>query len=313
MIQIYDKKVLIDKEKRMLKGNLHTHSNKSDGIYSIEELLKIYQNNDYDFLGITDHDVFCDENFDSEIVIIHGVEVSCIYTGNDKTKGEYTHFCCFDPYKKPKNEKYYYEDLQGLQNIIKDLNQIYSLIQLNHPLFSKMLDNELISLNDYQMIEIYNHDDFLEETGMQNSEQLVRGLLNYNKRILLTSGDDFHGPYKKVKNGRCFGGYIMVNANKEEKDIIKAIKEGRFYATTGPEILDYRIEKRKLKIETSPVKRIIFYSNMRKCKNIFSEDDTEITTGEYQIKGEEFYVWCKIIDKYGNIAWTQPIYLDTNL
>lgn len=68
------------------------------------------------------------------------------------------------------------------------------------------------------------------------------------------------------------------------------------------------MENGKLKIETSPVKRIIFYSNMRKCKNIFSEDGDEITKTEYQIRGEEFYIWAKIIDKYGNMAWTQPIY-----
>lgn len=302
------KEIFIDKHKVCVKGNLHTHSNKSDGMYSIKKLLKIYKENGYDFLAITDHDVFCDENIDEEIVLIHGIESSCLYEGKDKAKGEYTHFCCFAPYGKVKPKIQYYKNYLGLQENIKELNQEYSLIQLNHPLFSRFLDNEFIKLEGYQLIEIYNHDDFLEETGMQNSEQLIRELLNHKKKVFVTAGDDFHGPYKKVKNDKCFGGYIIVNSNKNEKDILQAIKDGKFYATTGPKILDYRIEDGKLKIETSPVKRIIFYSNMRKCKNIFCEDDSEIAKGEYLLQGEEFYVWAKIIDKYGNIAWTQPIY-----
>lgn len=316
MIKIYkhnQNNIFINREEKYLKGNIHTHSNKSDGIYTIKELMKIYKENDYDFLAITDHDVFCDENIEDAIVLIHGIEASCLYTGKDKTKGEFTHFCCFAPYKEIKTKIYKYKDYLGLQKNIKELNKQYSLIQFNHPLFSALLNDEFIKLEGYQLIEIYNHDDFLEETGMQNSEQLIRELLNHNKKILVTAVDDFHGPYQKVKNDKCFGGYIMVNANKNEKDIIQAIKDGKFYATTGPKILDYRIEKGKLRIETSPVKRIIFYSNMRKCKNVFQGEDDEITMGEYQLKGEEFYIWTKIIDKYGNIAWTQPIYLDTKL
>lgn len=302
------KEIFIDKNKKFMKGNLHTHSNQSDGMYSVKDLLKIYKENGYDFLAITDHDIFCSESVQEEIVLIQGIEVSCLYVGEDKTKGEYMHFCCFDPYKKAETKIQYYRDYLELQENINSLNRTYSLIQLNHPLFSRFLNNEFIKLNGYQLIEIYNHDDFLEETGMQNSEQLIRDLLNHNKKILVTAGDDFHGPYKKVKNDRCFGGYIVVNSNKNEKDIIQAIKEGKFYATTGPKILDYRIANGKLEIETSPVKRIIFYSNMRKCKNIFSEDGNEITKAEYQIRGEEFYIWAKIIDKYGNMAWAQPIY-----
>lgn len=302
------KEIFIDKNKICIKGNLHTHSNKSDGIYSIKELLKIYKENSYDFIAITDHDIFCDDDIEDEIVLIHGIEASCLYVGKDKTKGAYTHFCCFAPYRKVKPQIHYYKNCSELQENIKELKQEYSLIQLNHPLFCRFLDNEFIKLEGYQLIEIYNHDDFLEESGMQNSEQLIRELLNHKKKVFVTAGDDFHGPYKKVKNDKCFGGYIMVNASKNEEDILQAIKNGKFYATTGPQILDYRIENGKLAIETSPVKRIIFYSNMRKCKNIFCEEDFEITKGEYLLNGEEFYVWAKIIDKDGNIAWTQPIY-----
>lgn len=37
------KEIFIDKNKKFMKGNLHTHSNQSDGMYSVKELLKIYK------------------------------------------------------------------------------------------------------------------------------------------------------------------------------------------------------------------------------------------------------------------------------
>lgn len=104
----------------------------------------------------------------------------------------------------------------------------------------------------------------------------------------------------------------MVNANKNEQDIINSIKNGEFYASCGPEIFDYRICGRKIKIKTSKVKNIIFLTNKRKCKNIFDDNDKEINYGEYVLSGEEFYVWCKVVDKNGKMAWTQPIYIDNN-
>ena len=307
--------IYIDNTKKYLKGNLHTHTTNSDGMYSVNEVLDIYKNNEYDFLAITDHDIFCNNNYDkiNDIVLLHGIEYSCIYNGSDETKGEYTHFNCFLPKNSQSDEIYYYKDINEFQCNINKLNRKYSLIQFNHPLFSKFLDNEFIQFNNYNLIEIYNHKDFIEETGMQNAELLIRNLLNHHKKVLITATDDFHGPYTKTINDKCFGGYIMLDSKKNELDILNSIKDGKFYPTTGPVIFDYRMEGRILKIKTSPVKNIIFYSNLRRCKNCFSKDNTKINNAEYVLNGDEFYIWVKIIDFNGKMAWTQPVYIDNSI
>lgn len=299
-----NEKIFIDKNKKYLKGNIHTHSTNSDGMYSIPELLEIYQN--YDFLGITDHNKFCQEKYDKDIILLPGIESSCIY-GKDR----YVHFNCF--IKKNKDvldQMQYYKTIDELQKDINKLRNNYSIIQLNHPLFSRLLDTEWLQISGYDMIEVYNHKDYSDEYGLYNSEQLIRTLLNHHKKFYVTAGDDFHGPYKRTLNDKCFGGYIMVEAEKEASSILASIKDGKFYATMGPIILDYRLCGNKLKIETSPVQRIIFYSNMRHCKNIYSDMGEDITTGEYTLCGEEYYVWVKIVDASGKIAWAQPIYFE---
>ncbi|MBQ8496898.1 MAG: CehA/McbA family metallohydrolase [Clostridia bacterium] len=305
--------VFIDKAKQYLKGNLHTHTNLSDGKYPVSEVLKIYSENKYDFIGITDHDLFYEgENTSGEMLIIAGQEVTCDYIGDPECKGAYVHFSCFQKKAVP-IAPMTYKNAEELQKCIEELKKNYRLVQFNHPLFSSMFaklsENDVVSLNDYDLLEIYNHKDFRNETGISSAEVLVRCVLNARKKLLLTAGDDFHGPYKKAKNDYFGGGYIMVNAEKNEESILAAIENGDFYSTTGPRIIDYRRIGNRLEITTSPVKNIIFYSNVRRCKNILSDDGEDITFGEYEIRDADYYVWVKIVDTDGKTAWTQPLYL----
>ena len=39
------------------KGNLHTHTTRSDGHFDPEEVVRRYREADYDFLALTDHGV----------------------------------------------------------------------------------------------------------------------------------------------------------------------------------------------------------------------------------------------------------------
>ena len=63
------KTYLLPNDKRVFKANLHTHSSVSDGKIIPEELKKLYKENGYGILAITDHEVLvphpelCDEEF----------------------------------------------------------------------------------------------------------------------------------------------------------------------------------------------------------------------------------------------------------
>ena len=51
-------------------------------------------------------------------------------------------------------------------------------------------------------------------------------------------------------------GWVMVNAENNVPAILDALKNGRFYASTGPEIYDFRVEDGVAKIECSPVQSV---------------------------------------------------------
>ena len=305
--------IFINKDHKYLKGNLHTHTNLSDGKYSVSDVLNMYAEHQYDFIGMTDHDLYYEsEESANGLVVLAGQEVSCSYVGDPACKGGYAHFSCYQK-KGSFVPPMQYRNAAELQECIDTLKANYRLVQFNHPLFSTMFarlsDRDVISLRDYDLIELYNHKDFRNETGIFGADVLVRYILNEKKKILLTAGDDFHGPYKNAKNDYFAGGYIMVHAEKNEESILSAIESGNFYPTTGPEILDYRRIGNTFTITTSPVKNIIFYSNVRRCKNIMNDDNSDITSGEYTIREDDYYIWAKIIDESGKAAWTQPIFL----
>lgn len=47
--------VQFDERRKWYRGNLHTHTTVSDGRYTPEEAIALYQRMGYDFLALTDH------------------------------------------------------------------------------------------------------------------------------------------------------------------------------------------------------------------------------------------------------------------
>ena len=44
-----------NRNRKWFKGNLHTHTNRSDGRLSPEESVALYREHGYDFMALTDH------------------------------------------------------------------------------------------------------------------------------------------------------------------------------------------------------------------------------------------------------------------
>ena len=60
--------------KKWYKGNLHTHSTNSDGRLSPEEVIRLYREEDYDFLALTDHWFMGEERQEENFLLLSGAE-----------------------------------------------------------------------------------------------------------------------------------------------------------------------------------------------------------------------------------------------
>lgn len=132
-------------------------------------------------------------------------------------------------------------------------------------------------------------------------------LLGMGKRIWGVATDDCHGVAETCK------GYVMVNAENDVKSILKALEDGAFYSSCGPEIFDFYVEDGKAIVECSPAAKVRFHSDMHPTRIVFA-DNGEMTRAEFDLNGgwpgNYSYIRATVIDKDGKFAWTNPIFLD---
>ena len=99
--------------------------------------------------------------------------------------------------------------------------------------------------------------------------------------------------------------FIMVEADSLTKnDIIKAILNGKFYASQGPEVHAYR-EGDEIVVKCSPCSEIVFLSDWVWSKRVVEGES--LTEARYTPVANETYVRVQVKDKDGNLAWTNCI------
>lgn len=311
------KKYTLFPEGDFYKGNLHTHTNLSDGKLTPEETIARYKKNGYSFLGISDHMVygyypeFEDEHFLSlPAAEIHtfenGVAHHLLAVGDpEETK---FNFGTLDP---ALNQM----DVQSLINHIRAQN---NLAIYCHPYWSRVKLEQVVNLKEIVGIEIYNHECEMEwKSG--NAEVFFEHLWWHGRQVWCFGTDDTHS-----KEYTFCGGYITVKTpDFSHQGIIKAIAEGSFFASSAregaeaPRILDFFCEDGIAKLRCDPCRDAYFYfgcstdpkSWSYSFKSTHADKENPITSVEHEIPAETKYVKVSIQDFSGYNSWCQPLWL----
>lgn len=285
-----------------LKGNIHTHSTESDGLLTPEELAKAYHEYGYDFLSLTDHNMMVVHDKMKKIIMItgteHDIEYSpdkCIHIVGICAEGKSdTSYPC---------KRYSAQELTD-QQLIDRMRKDGQFVVIAHPVWSRMDPEELLKLEGYHGIEVFNNGtEHLCHGG--NAEFLWDLLLRNGKRVMAICSDDVH-----VKDD-CFGGWICVKTSERSyQAIMEAIFKGNYYASTGPTIHDFGIEDGEVYLSCSNCREIHFVTYPPRGKSFFAEEGKFLVSGKTCLSGRESYVRAVCVDSKGHSAWTNPIYLD---
>jgi hypothetical protein len=294
-----------EKKGTFLKGNLHTHTNLSDGLATPEATAIHYRNAGYDFLAITDHQrYYKPENTDMDgLLIIPAMEadrfvdgkgmpvVHVVALGNETGNG-YTD-----------GQSVLYErggTQEACQDIIDDIVNANNLPMLCHPMWSGNTVEAVKTLHDFEMIEVWNTGSaLLFDAGGDAYHWDV--LLHEGRKVWAVATDDTH-----TLQDACFG-WVMVNAEKNVTSILEALKNGEFYATCGPEIYDFYIENGYVHISCSPCSKIILKNFSCPHRVIRGEN---MTGGQIKLRDLcTDYIRAEVVDAQGRRAWTNPIFL----
>ena len=320
------------KDGNWYKGNLHSHTIHSDGHLTPEEAVNIYKKHGYHFLCFSEHDLYTDyrSQFDCEdFIILPGMEASAVlFESKSSPFGKKVHHIhgilgteemqkqaalpLYNHMEGHAVRKYYGEwDGAGVAQELEDEMTSRGLIATyNHPVWSRVREEEFIHTRGIWALEIYNYGTENESaTGYDEARWDV--MLREGKQIFAFASDDNHNN-EEVED--TFGGYIVVKAPKlSHEEIVKNMLAGNYYSSSGPEIYDWGIRNGQAYIKCSAVRRIDFITGNRinDGRSILSKSLEEtIQTAAYLLKGHETYVRAVCTDRYGRKAWSNPIFLD---
>ena len=323
------------------RGNLHCHSTNSDGTYSPEELKELYKAMGYSFIAYSDHDIFLENNElnDESFLALPSAELKVYGSKVIEGCGDWKtfHLCAVrGPEKNNKDnsklnilennrviEPVYTDSenqINEVQKIIDDYNGMGNFVTVNHPIWSRLETEELKQLDNYFALEIFNSQCAVDYDDNGAGVLLWDSLLRQGKKVFGVAADDNHNrkyldqePWEKIDfnhpRSPSGKGWVMVNAENLDKDsILNSLMNGQFYSSTGPEIHDFYIENNTVNFKCSPVRKIYVVAyEQRGCG--FTEGDKDITAASYKLTGREKYIRIECVDKNGNKAWTNPVFL----
>lgn len=284
---------------RWFKGNLHTHSNQSDGIPSPQQILDLYAEHSYDFLSITDHWKLTDTSaLDAQgLLLIPGSELN----GGRAGLGQDYHLVVIGLREMVPSQP----DM-SIQDLIDAANAAGEVCWIAHPTWCSLSYTDLLPLEGILGFEIYNttcHRGIGRgESSVQYDELLVRGL-----RPLALAVDDAHWHYPDD-----LGGWIMVKAEECTQDaILSAIKAGDFYASSGPSIENVEFGDKTIRVTCSLAQelRLINPNPGQGMTSHRVRDAGPFTEYEFPRPTNWDVARLEVIDPQGRKAWTSAFAL----
>lgn len=274
------------------RGNLHTHTTASDGTRPIQTVIDEYAAHGHDFLMISDHDIFTGAAQYRKLnarglVLIPGNEIS--------RNG---------PHMLHVDARRHVPPLAQRQQTIYNANKAGGFVVVNHPNWQERFDHcSIVKLEewiDYVGIEIYNGV-ISRLHGSPYATNKWDMLLAGGRRVWGFANDDSH------RDGDSNLGWNVVYARRKSKAaIVDAMREGRFYSSTGVVISGIAVKGSKIRIETQNASRIVALRDVGKR---FATTDANVI--EVEAPEGAKYVRFECWGDGEKFAWTQPFFVKT--
>ena len=308
---------------RFYKGNIHTHSTKSDGKKSPEEVVAAYQTRGYDFISLTDH--FLPESHfrlgaegfirvtdttalrSTDFTTILGAEVHAPALQT----GDLWHLVAAG---LPLDFAPLAEGETGL-DIARRAYDAGAFVGIAHPAWYTLTIAETLPFLPYaHAIEVYNH--ACSIVGRQDSWYFADELYAMGYRPTAYAADDAHRVDSLTGYQDAFGGWVQVKSESLDPDaLVAALKAGNYYSSTGPEIEDISWDGEVLHIASSPVAAYLVTGAGARSGFQFGEHLTEgsfplrTESGRDAAWAERTYFRVTAIAADRTRAWSQPFFL----
>ena len=295
-----EQQLILGRHARFLRGNTHTHTTRSDGQLSPEHTSRWYDENNYDFLVLTDHTIapwdrrITTVEDDPRLILLGGAEFHPGFTRH----GDRWHIIAacvpagFDA--RP-----FDEDPRGL---IDALRVVGAWICIAHPHAQGLDADDVRTLGMVDAVEIYNERSLWWDEK-PDGWYLVDDLASKGTLVGAIAADDAHFD-GRPDHGRA---WVMVDAKNSAPAILTALHSRDYYATQGPNFTRISRNPTHLFVECDPVHVITLGGLGQKAQTYVGED---ITTADFDLSAHiGSYVRITIRDHNGSRAWSNLIHV----
>lgn len=294
---------------KFYRGNLHTHSTRSDGNLEPQEVCRRYQAEGYDFVALTDHFVgLFDYPITDSSAFRNGRFTTLIgaelHTG-EMENGNLWHLVAvglptdFRPPNTP-----HFKAIKGSEtatSLARRAREAGAFVAIAHPHWSGMTRNDARTIDAAHAVEIYNHS-CVVNNDRGDGFLTLEHMLNEGRQLTLIATDDAH-----FNTPDHFGGWVMVKARQNTPAaLLAALKAGEFYSSLGPQIHDIRVNEESVEVDCSSAATIIV---MGKGTSMATLHGTSMTSAKLSLERLAGSPWIRVtvIDRAGKRAWSNPI------
>jgi len=293
-----------------LKCALHAHTTNSDGELAPSLLKRHYEWAGFDVLAITDHWVRTVEESTDGLLVIPGTELNAQAGGPEHDAHVLALGLEVDP-EPP-------EDAFGpLAGVVGWIAANGGVPYLAHTYWSGLRTDQFEDCEGLVGIEVYNAGCELEvgrgDASLHWDEALERGHLLYG----IAADDSHHPGYDS--------GFAWVWARCAERTqtaVLDALRRGRFYSSTGPEIHELTLGDDAVTVRCSPVASVTLFAGRQRGSRanvgrlgyphgaeILERDSAgAITAVRLERLRNAPYGRLELADAAGRKAWTNPLW-----
>ncbi len=282
---------------RWFRAALHTHSSGADGGLLPERLVERYKKAGFDVLVIADHERTTDlRGFSTpDFLVINGIELHPLYPGHPVRNHHVVGIGVPHGYPTSRAAQ------KDLNACITQIGELGGVSVIAHP-HGVDIPPQMVADMPVDAFELFNVRQ--ESTGggdrhAQSAQGLDDGLI-----LPAIAVDDTH---EEAEIGKAWTMLRMKSLSL--KNVLAAIRSGAGYASTGPEIKDFRVTDDAVEVRCSAAATITLAGPGGKCDSRTAPAKGRITT--HRIARPDWpFVRAVVTTRAGKTAWSNPIALD---
>jgi hypothetical protein len=294
---------------RFFRGNLHCHSNRSDGLLEPQEVVGAYREAGYDFLCLSDH---FEEEYGWRVTDTRSLRDDNFTTilGAELSSAPWDKRDCYWVTTASLPADFGAPLPDDHAEAIRRAANLGAFVIMLHPGLNNLplaAADGLPAFDAVHAIEIYNHNGAMAAIpDRANGAYMLDGLLEKGHRLLVNAGDDAHFGHPRDR----FGGWVEVHCDRLDPDaLLGSMRAGRYYSTQGPALRELIVDDERLRVETSGVYAITLTGGGDRWQSGSERTGEPVVEAEFDLtpfRGS--YCRVTVVDPAGRQAWSNPIW-----